>query len=145
MKKALEPFGITDLSKLNFVSDRGSNFVKALKPYSPTYCVCHRLNNIIKKCFYQTCKKKCRFNDSIPNEILELLYSSDSEDDDDNGGEGDIVASLFGYDLSDTELMNIPSYAKNVLKTISSCKALVKFIKKVGIEEQIKIKCPKRA
>jgi hypothetical protein len=112
--------------------------VKALKPYSPTYCVAHRLNNIIKKCFYQTNKKKSKSNDGIPNEILELLHSSDSEDDDDDDNGCGIVASLFGYDLSDTELMDIPSSAKNILKTISSCKVLVKFVKKVRIEQQIK-------
>ncbi|CAF4147067.1 unnamed protein product, partial [Rotaria sordida] len=124
LKKALEPFGIADLSQLNFVSDRGSNFIKALKPYSPIYCVAHRLNNIIKTCFYQTGKIKRKTDDGIPNEALELVYSSDSDDDTDNYENYAIVASSFGYDLIDVDLMDLTSSAKNILKTISSCKIL---------------------
>jgi len=70
--------------------------VKALAPYSPVYCVAHRLNNVIKTCFYQTSKKKSQSNDDSTNIILELLYSSDSEDDVDN--HDGVVASSFDYD-----------------------------------------------
>ncbi|CAF4892399.1 unnamed protein product [Rotaria sp. Silwood1] len=124
IKKALEPFGITDLSQINFVSDRGPNFVKALKSYSPTYCVGHRLNNIIKTCFYQTGKIKYKADDYITNETIESVCSSDSEDDNDNYDRCTILASSFGYDLMDIDAIDIPSSAANILKTISSCKNL---------------------
>ncbi|CAF3441364.1 unnamed protein product [Rotaria socialis] len=115
------PFGITDLSQINFVSDRGSNLAKALKPYSPAYCVDYRLNNIIKKCFYQTGKIKYKADDYITNETNELVCSSDSEDDND--------------------VIDIPSSAANILKTILSCKNLVKFVKQSGLNKIIQDQC----
>ncbi|CAF4527343.1 unnamed protein product, partial [Rotaria sp. Silwood2] len=83
IKKALEPFGITDLTKLNFVSDRGANLVKALKPYSTMNCVAHRFNNVVKASFYQTVRKKRTNNKTVPcqSQRLELTSSSDSESD----------------------------------------------------------------
>ncbi|CAF3289128.1 unnamed protein product [Rotaria socialis] len=119
--ETLEPFGITDLSQINFVSDRGSNLAKALKPYSPAYCVDYRLNNIIKKCFYQTGKIKYKADDYITNETNELVCSSDSEDDND--------------------VIDIPSSAANILKTILSCKNLVKFVKQSGLNKIIQDQC----
>ncbi|CAF5125033.1 unnamed protein product, partial [Rotaria sp. Silwood1] len=120
----LELFGITDLSQLNFVSDRGSNFMKALKPYSPVYCVAHRLNNIIKTCFYQTAIIKRKNVDNIPNEVFQLVYSSDSDDGNDDYDRSAVVAASFNYDLVNVDLMNLPSSASNILTTISFCKAL---------------------
>lgn len=71
MKKQLNRFGINDLSLLKFVSDRGPNFVKALKNYSSYFCFAHRLNNILVQCFYQ-------------NESVKAQTSSSSDTTDDN-------------------------------------------------------------
>lgn len=45
---------------MNIVSDRGSNFVKAFSIYNPIYCFGHRLNNILKICFFQQDNKSKR-------------------------------------------------------------------------------------
>ncbi|CAF3671087.1 unnamed protein product [Rotaria sordida] len=139
IKKALEPFGITDLTKVNFVSDRGANFVKALKPYSTTNCVAHRLNNIVKVGFYQT-KKKRKNNKIDSPEIFEIICSSDSENDTDCSGDEDRESSETNdkhlgdnksvrratssciLDYSTIKLSEIPPSALNILKTIVSCK-----------------------
>jgi hypothetical protein len=57
--------------------------VKALKPFSATNCVAHRFNNVVKLCFFQMNKKKVKKNKNIPSQILEIIYSSDSENDTD--------------------------------------------------------------
>ncbi|CAF5042532.1 unnamed protein product [Rotaria sp. Silwood1] len=144
IKKALEPFGITDLTKVNFVSDRGANLVKALKPYSTTNCVAHRLNNIVKVGFYQTNKKR-KNNKIDPSEILEIICSSGSENDSDCSEDGDREKNEEGegsessetndkyignnksvgratssciLDYSTITLSEIPPSALNILKTI---------------------------
>lgn len=40
------------------MSDRGSNFQKAFKSFNPLFCFGHRLNNVLKRGFFQTQKKK---------------------------------------------------------------------------------------
>ncbi|CAF4039435.1 unnamed protein product [Rotaria sp. Silwood1] len=58
LRRHLSEYGIRDLADLNIMSDRGSNFVKAFAIYNPIYCFGHRLNNILKICFFQQQKKK---------------------------------------------------------------------------------------
>ena len=38
---------------VNVISDRGTNFMKEFAAYAPVYCFGHRLNNILKICFFQ--------------------------------------------------------------------------------------------
>ncbi|CAF4408846.1 unnamed protein product, partial [Rotaria sp. Silwood2] len=130
IKKALEPYGFTCISQLNFVNDRDSNFIKALQPYSPINRVRHRLNSVINSCFYQTGKIKRKTDNDIPNEALELIYSSDSDDDTDNYDRYAFVVSSFGYDLADVDLIDISSSANNTLKSIPFFKTLMKFLRK---------------
>ena len=40
------------MDKITFVSDRGSNLVKALENYQVINCFAHRLNNVLKRTFY---------------------------------------------------------------------------------------------
>lgn len=40
------------VEKIFFVTDRGSNLVKALEGFNVVYCFLHRLNNILKRTFY---------------------------------------------------------------------------------------------
>jgi hypothetical protein len=40
------------MNKITFVSDRGSNIVKALEDYQMINCFPHRLNNVLKRTFY---------------------------------------------------------------------------------------------
>jgi hypothetical protein len=46
------------MDNITFVTDRGSNFKKAFRLHKVLFCVAHRLNNILKRCFYQNSNKK---------------------------------------------------------------------------------------
>ncbi|CAF4397955.1 unnamed protein product, partial [Rotaria magnacalcarata] len=53
----LTEFGIEDLTSVNIVPDRGSNFVTAFRDFQPLFCFGHRLNNILKIGFFGNIKK----------------------------------------------------------------------------------------
>lgn len=164
------------MTKLNFVSDRGANFLKALKPYSTTNCVAHRSNNVVKVGFYQTVKKKSKNNKIVPSQTVETISFSDSENDTDNDDEEDDDDECNGgedverdeenknnkgggkkdqhvhgskgvgcattsciLDYSKIKLPDIPPAALHILKTIGSCKSLVRYVKKVRNTHLIKI------
>ncbi|CAF4446603.1 unnamed protein product, partial [Rotaria sp. Silwood2] len=127
------PFGISDLTKFNGVSDRDSNFLKILKAYSTTNCVAHRLNNVLKGCFYQTNKKKLESVKAAPEEILEITSPSDSEKDsgdyeddnkaEDNGqGKGDKGVTIVILTLRETlrTHKSLIDYSKNYRITSSA-------------------------
>ena len=38
---------------INIITDCSSNFIKAFSPYEPIYCFVHRINNVLKVCFFQ--------------------------------------------------------------------------------------------
>ena len=54
MKDCLDEINV-DITLSNVVSDRGSNFVKCFRQMGvqPLYCFGHRLNNVLKKVFFQ--------------------------------------------------------------------------------------------
>ena len=81
--KGLQEFGLSDLAKLNFVSDRGSNFVKALTNASPLFCYAHRLNNVLKRAFFQSTKKRAESSSSRQQKVRADMDSSSSSEDDD--------------------------------------------------------------
>ncbi|CAF4914765.1 unnamed protein product [Rotaria sp. Silwood1] len=59
MESQLAQFGLDQyMDSITFVTDRGSNFIKAFRLNKVLFCVAHRLNNILKRCFYQTPMKK---------------------------------------------------------------------------------------
>jgi hypothetical protein len=151
------------MDRITFVSDRGSNFVSGLRKCHVLFCVAHRLNNILKRTFYQGVKKKKRnitpmksvtvstnvtrvevtptkvqsktttttsslaspgtsgetFDDEHDDKADELEDSSDEEDD------GDPL------DYTEATIENLATAAKEVVDTITHCKALVKYVKKV--------------
>ncbi|CAF4430062.1 unnamed protein product, partial [Adineta steineri] len=47
----LAEFGIS-LSDVNIITDRGTNFLKAFAKYDLICCFGHRLNNVLKVCFF---------------------------------------------------------------------------------------------
>ncbi|CAF1043629.1 unnamed protein product [Adineta ricciae] len=68
IQQCLEPFGLIDFDKLTFVSDRGPNLVCALRRYNTLFCYPHRLNNILKRSFFQTERQEKKKKD-ISSEI----------------------------------------------------------------------------
>ncbi|CAF3835637.1 unnamed protein product [Rotaria sp. Silwood1] len=149
IQKVLESYGLNDLTQLHFVSDRGPNLVKALKPYRPIYCYAHRLNNILKRSFFQSQKKKNKNEeqnaqlstinlDKIKSEDSDLSISS-SEDDNESflpvhTNKKKITKSGGRSALNDPRKLELPdldSSAQEVIKTIVNCKKLVQYVKKV--------------
>lgn len=54
------------MNQITFVTDRGSNFLKAFRSHKALFCVAHRLNNILKQSFYQhVLKKKSKLSDNV--------------------------------------------------------------------------------
>lgn len=74
MQQQLSQFGLESfMESITFVTDRGANFVKAFKSNKVLYCVVHRMNNILKRCFYQNPSKKSK---AIPEKLTDISISS---------------------------------------------------------------------
>jgi hypothetical protein len=59
MEEQLSEFNLQSfMDTITYVTDRGANFVKAFRSNRVLFCVVHRLNNILKRCFYQNPNKK---------------------------------------------------------------------------------------
>ncbi|CAF1209747.1 unnamed protein product [Adineta ricciae] len=125
LRYALAPFGLDNLHLLTFVSDRGSNFVKALKPYRSFFCLAHRLNNILKRAFYQNNLNKNKYNSNVSNQVNQSVVGEESDGD---GSDDDDDESSYSKAADE----GIPEDALNVLKTIIECKNLN------GINQKIK-------
>jgi hypothetical protein len=101
---------------VTFVSDRGANFLKALKRFQAYSCAAHRLNNIVKRCFFVDEKKKTE-DDAVDNDFI---FQDDAVEED--------IESLIDVNA----LSDIPRKALHVLHNIIECKKLVKYIKQVS-------------
>ena len=103
IRQCLEPFGLIDFGKLQFVSDRGPNLVCTLRNYNTLFCYPHRLNNILKCSFFQSQTKEKKqissttsehtnsTNTTVSTSTTHLAlneeddnYVSSSDDDDDD-------------------------------------------------------------
>ena len=81
MQGELLRFSIDDISKLIIVCDRGANFLKAFRSYDRILCYAHRLNNILKRTFFQN-------NEYSTIKLLLLAYSISSSSKIDDGDDG---------------------------------------------------------
>ena len=116
MVKALNQFEIVDLSEVTFVSDRGTNFLKALKRFQAYSCVAHRLNNIVKHCFFVNEKNKNQ-EDSMDSHF---------------GYKDNEVEENIETLIDTTALNDVPRKALHILQNIIGCKKLVKYVKQVS-------------
>lgn len=125
MRHALVPFGLENLNSVTFVSDQGSNFVKALKPYLSFFCLAHKLNNVLKHAFYQNSSKATKkvLDMSSASNDIDADDDCDSDDDEQDCEDPKRLPSIINE--------NIPNDARRILKTIIECKKLVKYVKKV--------------
>ena len=104
-----------DLSQTFFVSDRSSNFAKALKDYFVIWCFAHRLNNVLKVCFFTTATREDR-----QKAISNMQFLDDSDED-------------FESVIKSECVRDLPKKVLYVLKVIFECKVLVKYVKKVSL------------
>lgn len=125
----MKRFGIIDLSAVKFVSDRGPNFVKALKNHSSYFCFVHRLNNILVLCFYQTESIKAQTSSSSDSTAGNVFSSEDLVNC--SILNGDIDEMIF-VDISKTKIKDLPNCAREVLKVLTNCKDIVKYVKVVS-------------
>jgi hypothetical protein len=71
MKEQLQQFELANqIDEITFVTDRGSDFKKAFSSHKVLYCVAHRLNNILKRCFHHMDKKQRKDNKSPTKAVL---------------------------------------------------------------------------
>ncbi|CAF4781391.1 unnamed protein product, partial [Rotaria sp. Silwood2] len=76
IQKALEPYGIDDLTKLSFMSDRGTNLIKALQTYETLFCFPHRINNVLKRALFQQKIRQTSTNSSTTVQTTTTTPSS---------------------------------------------------------------------
>lgn len=74
--KAYDLFEHIDL--ITFVTDRGSNFVCALRQFKVLHCVAHRLNNVLKRAFYQQPKKKKKEKNTPNKTISKIIVETET-------------------------------------------------------------------
>ena len=106
IQKTLEDFDLNDLLRLHFVIDRGSNLVKALKPYRSLYCYGHRLNNVLKRSFCQSNKKKRK------NETANIHVQAPTVQSNTKRKDSDLSTST-----SDDDIETVLPIAKRKMKT----------------------------
>lgn len=54
LQSVLDKFGVSNLDKIKFVTDRGSNIIKALQNYTRVNCSNHLFNNVLHSAFNNT-------------------------------------------------------------------------------------------
>jgi hypothetical protein len=120
------------MDKIFFVSDRGSNLVKALEDYKVIHCLPHRLNNVLKRTFYSAGtkekilkKKRKQLSKGQQDDNQSMLIHYLSNDDD----------PLLDYDdrdssesETDDDVVLDPKYVELALRTLSSASPERNFI-----------------
>ncbi|CAF4342887.1 unnamed protein product [Rotaria sp. Silwood2] len=111
----LNRYGIEKLDHINWISDRGSNFIKCfnLNSIDPIFCFAHRIHNILKMAFI--------------NKKIDSYFNDDSMDD--------IPDNLGHEEFLGDELLTLG--AKRVLLTINYSKTLVRYVKLSNLSELI--------
>ncbi|CAF3430768.1 unnamed protein product, partial [Rotaria socialis] len=126
LQKKIKRFGVDDISFVKFASDRGPNFVKALKNYTSYFCFGQRLNDILVMCFYQNEPIKVQIRSSTGSMNGNIFSSKDFID---SSIAGDDIAFV---EISKTNVKDLPNFAREVLKTLNNCKDIVKYVKLVS-------------
>jgi hypothetical protein len=139
LQNEMKVFGIDDLTTINIVCDRGANFLKAFRDLHPITCYGHRLNNVLKRSFFQH-QKQSSTSSAIS---IENASASDEEDDDDDSfhipskpvkvnKKLNINTKVVKEQMMTTKLIDTPPAVQMLVKTIVECKSLAKYIKKVN-------------
>ncbi|CAF1524806.1 unnamed protein product [Adineta ricciae] len=68
IEEQLKVFDLYDyIDLITFVTDRGANFIRGLRHRKVLHCVAHRLNNILKRTFYQQPKQNKKMSKVTPS------------------------------------------------------------------------------
>lgn len=126
------------------MSDRGSNLVKALRDYDTLFCFLHRVNNILKRSFFQLSNQKV----SIASSTTATTTTEDSGDQSASCTEDEDIfvptipirtrrkkakeQTSSSYDPMTMHYHQLPIEAQEVIRTIEHCKNLVRYVKKVS-------------
>ncbi|CAF1155607.1 unnamed protein product [Adineta steineri] len=155
IQKALEPFGIYDLSKLSFMSDRGANLIKALEDYETLFCFPHRINNVLKRAFFQLPVHRIKTNPPATTQPSASTTSVNNLNDSHESASEDeeilqptkrirkkkqTKKQSSSTDVNDPmklDLKDLPVVAREIIETIKQCKKLVRYIKKNGLNKTI--------
>ncbi|CAF1334764.1 unnamed protein product [Rotaria sordida] len=144
IQKALEPYDISDLTKLSFISDRGTNLIKALQGYETLFCFPHRINNILKRAFFQQKIRQTSTNPSttaqtttpsgsniVTNENCQSSSSSPSEEEEELCKPTKQIKTKKNKSLTriendpmKLELKDLHIKAQEIIETIKQCKKL---------------------
>ncbi|CAF3158582.1 unnamed protein product [Rotaria socialis] len=136
-----------------WVCDRESNLKKALEKYTVVHCVAHRLNKVLQQTFYQAEMNKVKNDVTFGDNYID---SAEDEDDQMSESESEEIEESFDdEELIDKQtkafnvskisssinpsatLSQLSADAKRVLVTIIHCKQLVKYIKKVNLNQEL--------
>ena len=139
---------------MSFVSDRGANLVKGLRDYETLFCFLHRINNVLKRSFFQLSsqRKKSDLTNTTRPASASLLndnenddYHSTSSTDDEETfiptiqmrkKKKNTDASSTIHDQMKLKLKDFPIEGQKIIKTIEQCKSLVRYVKKVRIRSR---------
>ncbi|CAF3867215.1 unnamed protein product [Rotaria sordida] len=125
MESQFAQFGLDQhMDSITFVTDRGSNSIKAFRLNKVLFCVTHRLNNILKRCFYQYPTKTNTINLEPSSEIedfTEVIREDESDDQEHEDDDGDFDDN---HDYKDLAINQLPNNVREILTTIKDCKSL---------------------
>ncbi|CAF4514251.1 unnamed protein product [Rotaria socialis] len=129
IREQLNLFGLLsymDNNKIKFAGDRGANILKALKGYPVIYCFAHRINNVLKLAIYQaTQNNKKRVLIALSTPAKKQPKKAPTSPSPSKHGE------------ANTALSDLPPKPEEVLKTITTSKKLVKYVKLAGLNKNI--------
>jgi hypothetical protein len=131
-----------DNKKLMFMSDRGSNIIKALEGHDVLFCFGHRINNVLQRSFYQIIPKGDKEKTTNPTTTsskrpLKIQDSSDEELDSDSD-EICKKPSPSKHPQAVVVYSKIPHKPKELLEMITASKSLVKYVKLVCLFTTLK-------
>ncbi|CAM4847109.1 unnamed protein product, partial [Rotaria magnacalcarata] len=144
IRKQLTMFGLEyyfDNKKLLFMSDRGSNIIKALEGHDVLFCFGHRINNVLQRAFYQTGPKqdKQANNGLAVTPVKRRIDIQDISDEELDSDVEDIYKrpSPSRHHEATIILSKLPNEPKELLGVIVVSKSLVKYVKLTGLNKEI--------
>ncbi|CAF3915154.1 unnamed protein product [Rotaria sp. Silwood1] len=143
------------MSDIVWVCDGGSNLLKALEKFTVVRCTAHRLNNCLQTIFFQTNALKFKKHILFPDHFHD---KSEDEDDQDSNSEDEQKEDGFDDDEVNNQqkacikynstisnrkanavpfISQLPTNAKRILITIVLCKELVRYVKKMNLNQDL--------